>query len=118
MKRFYYSLLIFVLLINALCIEAKPQADQSPIPIPPGIKNGINMISSFFEIFGNAFNTMWNIIPKFLELFKTLTGAGGSGGSGNPGDGISSIIPNIPGAQLPAASDQINQISSFLQSPF
>lgn len=109
--------------MNIWLVSGKPQGDQSPLPVPlpPAIQKGFTMVKEFFSIFGDAFNTMWNIIPRFMELFKSITDASSGAGAGaGGGDGIASMLPNVASPQIPLslASDQINQITFPIQSPF
>lgn len=114
-----FSLFLIYFVVNIWSVSGKPQGDQLPGPLPPAIQKGFTMVKEFFSIFGDAFNTMWNIIPRFMELFKSITGDGAGGGTGGT-DGISSMLPNIANPQMPLslASDQINEISFPIQSPF
>lgn len=110
--------------MNICSVSSKPQGGQSPgglpeLPgLPPVIQKGMAMVKEFFSIFSDAFNTMWNIVPRFMEMFRSFSGDGGNSAGGS--DGIASAIPNLANPQLPLslASDQINEITFPIQSPF
>lgn len=84
MKSSY--LFYIYLFVNILTVSSRPQAEQVPVPGPNGLQNGISTLTGLFSLFTQAFSVMRTFFPRFLQLYRLLSGAGSGAGAGGGGD--------------------------------